>query len=166
MFLLVHSNTPICVGPSNSSWLLNYVENLLNSHHIIITHHIEQAKNMVKIILVGFLPQENRHNYEVHPNGCVNTLLEKQGNGMGRLVWLRLVERTNLTDYGVGEDGSDGFQVCFAEQEYVSGENGRRLDGSLVRITDVFLPDSGNQSMSALFHRNHGYAYAEIVETN
>ena len=121
---------------------------------------------MVKIVLVGFLPQDNGHSYEAHPYGCGNALLEQQRNGVGRLVRLRLVEKTNLAGYAVGEDGTDGCRVCFAAREYASGENGHRLDGSLVRITAVFLPDSENSSMRALFHRNRGYAYAEIVDTN
>ena len=121
---------------------------------------------MVKIVLVGFLPQDNGCSCKVHPYGCGNALLEQQGNGVGRLVRLRLVERTNLAGYEVSEDGTDGCRVCFAAHEYASGENGCQLDDSLVRITAAFLPDSENRSMRALFHRNRGYAYEEIVDTN
>jgi hypothetical protein len=34
----------------------------------------------------------------------------------------------------------------------------------LLRITEVFLPGSENHSMSVLYHRNHGYAYAKTVD--
>ena len=123
-------------------------------------------KNMVKIVLVGFLPQDNRHSCKVHPYGCGKVLLKKQGNGVDRLVWLQLVERTNLTGCEDGEDGSNVWQVCFAVQEYTSDENGRQLDDSLVRITDVFLPNSEIWSIRVLFHHNYSYMYVEIVETN
>ena len=76
------------------------------------------------------------------------------------------MEKTNLAGYEVSEDGTNGCCVCLAAQEYASGENGCRLDGSLVRITAVFLPDSENRSMRALFHYNHYYIYAEIVDPN
>ena len=121
---------------------------------------------MVKIARVGFLPQNNGHRCEVHPYGCGNALLERRGNGVERLVELRLVEGTNLADYMVGEDSSDGCRVCFVVQEYASGENTLQLNDSLLRITDVSLPDSENRNTRTLFHHNHGYAYAEIVEMN
>ena len=82
---------------------------------------------------------------------------------MRRLEWLRLVEKTNLAGYKVGEDGSDGCQVCFVLQEYASGKTGRQLDGSLVRITDVFHHDSENRSMRELFHRNCDYTNARLL---
>ena len=78
-------------------------------------------------------------------------------------MWLQLVERT-AANYEVGKDGSDGFQVCFVEQDYASGGNGCQLDGFLVRITDVFLPYSENRNMSALFHPNHGYSNEEKLK--
>ena len=86
MFLLVHSNTLVCVGPSNSGWLLSYVNLLPNSLHITATslaHTTQHAKNMVKIVLVGFLPQDNGHSCEAHPYGSGNALLEQQRNGVG-----------------------------------------------------------------------------------
>ena len=47
-----------------------------------------------------------------------------------------------------------------------SVENACQLDCLLVRITDVFLPDSENRCIRMPFHPNHGYAYVEIAETN
>ena len=74
---------------------------------------------MVKIVLVGFLLQDNGRSCEAHPYGCGNALLEQQRNGVGRLVRLQLVEKTNLA---VGDDGTDGCRVCFAAREYATGE--------------------------------------------
>jgi hypothetical protein len=77
----------------------------------------------------------------------------------------RLVEKTNLACYEVRDDGSDGCRVCFTAQEYAIGENATQLDGSLLRITEVSLPDSANRSTGALYHRNRGYVYVEFAES-
>ena len=82
---------------------------------------------------------------------------------MGRLVHLRLVEKTNLAVHEVRDDGSDGCRICFTAWEYAIGQNAQRLDGILLTVTEVFLPDSPNSSMRHLYHRNHGYAYDETV---
>ena len=119
---------------------------------------------MVKIVLVGFLPDHHGRSCEAHPYGYGNALLEREGNGVGRLVRLRLVERIHLVGYAVRDDGTDASRVCFAAQEYANSENTLCLDGSLLRITAVFLPDSENRIMRALYHSNHSYAYAEIFE--
>ena len=119
---------------------------------------------MVKIVLVGFLPDGHGHSCDVHPFGCGNALLESQGNGVGRLVRLHLVERIHLAGYAVREDGTDGCRVCFTAREYAIGGMAQCLDGCLLRITEVFLPDSKNCSMRALYHHNCSYAYAETVD--
>ena len=54
---------------------------------------------MVWIALFGFLPGDHGRSCEVceaHPYGCGNTLIEGEGNGVGRLVRLRLVEKVHL----------------------------------------------------------------------
>ena len=83
---------------------------------------------------------------------------------MGKLVRLWLVEQSNLAVHEVRKDGSDGCCICFTAREYTIGENAQRLDGLLLMVTDVFLPDSPNSSMRHLYHRNRGYAYAETVD--
>jgi len=83
---------------------------------------------------------------------------------VGRLVSLRLLEKTNLAVHKVREDGSDGCRICFTTREYAIGENAQRLDGLLLMVTEVFLPDSPNRSMRRLYHRNCGYPYAETVD--
>jgi len=80
------------------------------------------------------------------------------------LVRLQRVEVTHLASYDVRDDGTDGCRVCFAAREYATGPNMQLLDGALLRVTEVFLPDTANRSMRALYYRNHGYAYAEIVK--
>ena len=120
---------------------------------------------MVKIILVSFLQDGHGRSYDAHLFGCKNSLLESEGSGVGRLVRLHLVKGTHLAGYEVRGDGTDGCRVCFTPREYAIGENSQRLDGCLLRITEVLLPDSENRSMRALYHRNRGYAYAETVET-
>ena len=74
------------------------------------------------------------------------------------------LERTHLANYEVGEDGTDGCQVCFTAREFAIGGMAHRLDGCLLRIKEVFLPDSENSSVRVLYHCNRGYAYAEVVD--
>jgi hypothetical protein len=119
---------------------------------------------MVKIVLVGFLPDDHGRSCVAHPFGCGNALIEGPGNGEGRLVCLRLVERMHLAGYEVQDDGTDGCRVCFTAREYATGSMANRLDGCLLWITEVFLPDSKNRSECVLYHSNRGYAYAEAVD--
>ena len=49
-------------------------------------------------------------------------------------------------------------------EKYANGDNVQHLDGCLIRIAEAFHPDSENHSMQALYHCNHGYAYAEAVD--
>ena len=77
---------------------------------------------------------------------------------------MRLVERTHLAGYAVRDDGTDGCRVCFTAREYAIGGMASRLDGCLLRIMEVFLLDSGNSCVRALYHRNRGYAHAETVD--
>ena len=65
-----------------------------------------------------------------------------------------------LSCYTINSDGSDRCRLCFVVREYAAGENGRRLDGRTVRITDVFTCDDANRSMRRLYHHNRGYGYA------
>jgi hypothetical protein len=118
----------------------------------------------MKIVLVGFLPSGHGRSCGEHPYGCGNAFIESADNGVGRLVRLRLVEMTNLAVYDVRDDGTDGCRICFTAREYAIGKNAQMLDGVMLRITEVFLPDSPNSSMRALYHRNRGYAYAETVD--
>jgi hypothetical protein len=66
-----------------------------------------------------------------------------------------LVVREELACYTIHDDGTDGCRV--------HGENGQRLDGAIIRITDVFTPESENSSVRHLYHHNHGYAYAIVL---
>ena len=51
--------------------------------------------------------------------------------------------------YAVQEDVTDDCRVCYAAREYANGDIDQRLDGCLLRIMEVFLPDSENRSMCA-----------------
>jgi hypothetical protein len=77
---------------------------------------------MVKSVLVGFLPDYNQHNCEMHPYGCGNALLEREGNGMGRLVCLHLVDNMHRAGYEVKH-------ICFAAVniQMVRMEKGRMV---------------------------------------
>ena len=92
-----------------------------------------------------------------------DAFIECVGNGVGRFVHLRLVDKTNLAVHEVREDRTDGCRICFTVREYACGPHAHKLDFALLTITEVFLPDSENRSMRALHYRNRGYAYAETV---
>ena len=111
-------------------------------------------------MVVSFLPDDNGHSCEVHPYGCGNALIEREGNSVGSLVRLHLVEATHLEGYAVKDNGTDGCCICFAAHEYTTGDSAQLLDGSLLQIPEVFFPDSANRSIRALYQPNCGYAYA------
>jgi hypothetical protein len=164
--ILANSNTPRCIAPSNSGWLSSYGLFSQNPHHIIshTTHNTQHGDNMVQIVLVGFLPDNNGPKCDAHPVGCGNAFIERQGNGVGMLVRLCLVEFTHLAGYDVRDDGTDGCRICFAAREYATGPNDQFLGGALLLTTEVFLSDTANRSMRHLYHRNRGYAYADVVD--
>ena len=68
-----------------------------------------------------------------------------------------------LAAFVMKSDGTDGCRVAFAAKEYAAGENGLRLDGAIVRIVDVFLPNNPNRMARCLYHHNYSYAVGKIV---
>jgi len=126
--------------------------------------YLPHNKNtMFQVILVGFLPNDNGRSCALHPYGCGNALvLETSSCGVGMQIRLRLVNNMNLAGYIVLADGSDGCRVCFAAREYAVGARGQSLDGTVAVIREIVLPDDINSSKRALFHRNRGYAIAEV----
>ena len=73
---------------------------------------------MVRVVLVGFLPDDHGRSCEAHPYGCGNALIEGEGNGVGCVVRLRLVEKVHLACYVVKFDRTDGCRICFVAREY------------------------------------------------
>ena len=118
----------------------------------------------LRMILVGFIESSNGRKCNVHPDGCVNSLvLEREDNGVGMELRLRMKVADELACYIVRTNGTDGCRVGFAAKEYAAGQKGAKLDGVIVRIVDVFLPDNPNRTARRLYHHNRGYAVAEIV---
>ncbi len=118
-----------------------------------------------RIIIVGFLPDNNGRACALHPFGCGNiVVLERADGGVGMLVRLRMLVRDELACFAINPDGSDGCRVAFAAREYAAGENGRGYDGALVRLVAVYSPNDENSTARRLYHRNRGYAVGEIVE--
>ena len=119
---------------------------------------------MERIVLGVFLPDGNARSCGLHPFGCGNSLvLNREDLGMGLHLRLRSFVHHELACYTTNDDGSDGCCVCFTAREYAAGDNDLRLDGSIVKLTDVFTAEHENRSMRYLFHRNCGYAYAVVV---
>jgi len=98
-----------------------------------------------EVVLVGFLPTDNGSSCDCHPFGCGNILvLERVLHGVGMQIRLRMVDGHNLTGCQVKSDGLDGCCVCFAAKQYAIGVVGERLDGVIVQIKEVVMPDDEN----------------------
>ena len=74
-------------------------------------------------------------------------MLNQQDYCVGMLIQLRMMVTNELSSYTINSDGSDGCNVCFVLDEYVSRENGCRLDGATIHIIDAFKSDIENHSM-------------------
>ena len=159
------SNTPICGAPSNSGWLLSYVENPKNSHASPLhKKHTTILLPMNCIVLVGFLPCDNGRSCELHPFGCGNSLvLNREDNGVGMRLRLRMTAPHELACHTINGDGMDGCRVCFVAREVSARGNAARLNGTVVCVVDVFTSDHENRAVRHLFHHNRGYAYGWIV---
>jgi len=69
---------------------------------------------MMRVVLVGFVPSDHGRSCKVHPYGCGNALIGEEGDGVGRLIRLRLVETTHFAGYEIEDDGVEGCHFCFA----------------------------------------------------
>jgi hypothetical protein len=77
---------------------------------------------------------------------------------------MRLVDGRHLVVYQIKSDGSDVCRVCFAAREFAVGHCGQLLDGCMVVIKEIVLPDDENSAKRQLFHCNRGYAMAEVQD--
>lgn len=117
---------------------------------------------MKQIVLIGFLPDDNRCSCVLHPFGCGNSLvLNQDDTGVGMVLRLQIMARNELAYYSIFNDG--GCCICFMLQEFAVGGNGCWLDGKTVHITDMFTPESKNRPMRHLYHHNRGYNYVTIL---
>ena len=85
---------------------------------------------------------------------------------MGMLLGLRMMVTNELSCYTINSDVCDGCHVCFVAHENAAGENGHRLDGTIIYIMNVFKSVIKNCSMWCLYHHNHGHVYARVVNDN
>ena len=79
------------------------------------------------------------------------------------MLRVRMTAPEELACFVMGNDGKDGCHVAFLAKEYAAGERGLGLNGAIVRIMDVYLPDNKNRSACRLYHHNRGYAVGEVV---
>ena len=78
-----------------------------------------------RIVIVGFLPDNNGRSCELHPFGCGNIVVLQRGDGgVGMLLRVRMIVDNELACFSLNPDGSDGCRVAFAAREYAAGENG------------------------------------------
>ncbi len=118
------------------------------------------------IPIVGIIETNNGRTCDVHRFGCGNSLLlARPVLGCGVLLRLKQTMAPNeLAAYFVLCDGSDGCRVGFTSREHAVGARGQMLDGVLVRLIEVFTMEHPNSYCRVLYHRNRGYALAEIVD--
>ena len=116
--------------------------------------------------IVGIVATDNGRTCAKHRFGCGNLLLlARTARGCGVLLRLRRTASPDeLAVYFVQRDGSDGCRVGFTPREHAVGARGNMLDGVLVRVFEVFTPEHPNSHCRALYHRNRGYALAEMVD--
>ena len=118
----------------------------------------------LRVIIVGFVESNNGRRCNLHPDGCGNSLvLEREDHGVGMELRLRMKAIDEMACYTIKPDGTDGCRISFLAKEYASGDKGLRLNGAIVRIVEVFLPDNPNRTARRLYHHNRGYAVGEIV---
>ncbi len=90
-------------------------------------------------------------------------MVERFDNGVGMELRLRMKVADELACYIIKPDGTDGCQVTFATKEYAVGEKGLQLNGAIVWMVEVFLPNNPNRTVRSPYHHNCGYAVREIV---
>ena len=120
-----------------------------------------------RIDIVGFTSNTNGRQCFIHDCCGVHWVQDAPNRSEGQVFRLRLVTSdvttgTHLAVYNIGNDGSDGCRVGFARRIYAL-TRGPALDGRLVRLIEVYHKNHDNTSKRADFHRNHGYATAEIL---
>lgn len=90
-------------------------------------------------------------------------MLERDDHGVGMELRLRMKVVDEMACYTIKPDGTDGCRVSFLAKEYTAVDRGVRLNGAIVRIVKVLLPDNPNRMARRLYHHNHGNAVGEIV---
>jgi hypothetical protein len=76
-----------------------------------------------------------------------------------------MVNGNNLAGYQVKGNGSDGCRVCFVAKQYAIGVVGERLQGVIVSIEELVMPDDENTSKRAFYHHNRGYTIAQVYNS-
>ena len=77
-------------------------------------------------------------------------------------IWM--TEKQELECYNILGNGTDGCRVCFLPREYSEGPAAHQYDDCVVKIVNVFGEDDTNSSIRAFYHKNRGYAFADVVE--
>ena len=90
--------------------------------------------------------------------------MERSDHGIGMEFRVRMMAPEELACYIMGADGKDGYRIAFLAKEYAAGERGLRVNGAIVWIVEVFLPDNENGSARRLYHHNYGYVVGEIIQ--
>ena len=100
----------------------------------------------------------------LHPLGCGNILVfNQEDSGAGLHLHLCFFVHHECACYTINDNGSDGCHVCFTAREFAAGNNVCRLDGAIIKLTDVFTAEQENCSMHNLFYHNCGYANAVVL---
>jgi hypothetical protein len=66
-------------------------------------------------------------------------MLEKDDNGVGMELQLRMKVPGELACNALGPDGSDECRIAFAVNKYMTGEKGSQLNSAIVWMVYVFF---------------------------
>ena len=77
-------------------------------------------------------------------------MIERADHGVGMELWFRVKVADGLTCYIMKSDGTVRCRVAFAAMEYAASKKGTRLDGAIVQIVYVFLPNNPNRMAGRL----------------
>ena len=67
---------------------------------------------------------------------------ERDDHSVGMELRLRMKVMDKMACYTIKPDGTDGCCVSFLAKEHATGDRGVMLNGAIVRIIEVFLPDN------------------------
>ena len=122
------------------------------------------APEMV-VPIVGIIATNNGFTCGVHQFGCSNNLvLARPAQGCGSFLHMWKTTPDEIAAIFIREDSSDGCRLGFTPREQVVSARGHLLDGVVVRVFEVYTPEHPNSYRGALFHRNIGYALANMAK--
>lgn len=135
-------NMPMCIVSVTPAGCLKLITSM---------HNWEQTKStpktyMKQIVLLVILVCNNGHNCIFHPCGWgISLVLNHNDYGISVHLHLCVMVQHEHLFYTINSDGTEWCHVCFVAWECAAEENGHRLDGTIIQITEILKLDNENQ---------------------